>query len=97
MRREVGQLGCGGFCWARRSELIGLRGGRVGLGSRLSVRGVLGWLRLLVFERWASHGGRKRKKEKGQSGSGGESWPMADIGNRILYNFQNIFPNCKLI
>jgi hypothetical protein len=86
--RQSRRPGCGGFGWVRRSELIGLMVGRV----RLSVRGMLGWLRLLGFARE-----RKRTKEKGASGSGRESWPMADIGNGILYNFQNIFPNCKLI
>jgi hypothetical protein len=41
--------------------------------------------------------GRKWKKEGGEIGLGGENWPMASIGNRILYNFETIFTNCKLI
>jgi hypothetical protein len=46
---------------------------------------------------WAARRGRKGKKEEGESGPGGENERMTDIGNRILYNCQNIFPNCKLI
>jgi hypothetical protein len=37
-----------------------------------------------VGQKWATHG-------KEEAGGERENWPMANIGNTILYNFQNIF------